>query len=262
MSMNTRTVELILSSAFLVLCLGCPFLFWLRCRLYGPLEFERVRRQGGTVFLGTWLMNAAYWMLTPLARFLVSNRVSPAFLSWLSTVPAAVSFFALSQGAWGLAAWSVLISALLDVLDGAVARMGDTASPAGAILDSTLDRYAEFLFFAGLLVHWRAELCLQLLAFAALAGSILVTYSTAKAEALQLTPPRGLMKRSDRLSCLCIGLLLTSLLAAWPLGPLSEHVRLDVPLIVAVGLIAVLANYSAVQRFCSLARQTTKSPKS
>ncbi len=256
--MNTGRIDLCLALGLFGLWLLWLAAYGLRCIRKGPAEHARVGRQGGTVFLGTAVMNAGYWLLEPLARLFVAAGISASALSWFSLVPALGSALAVGLGFWGLAAWGVFLSALLDVLDGAVARLGGTASPAGAILDSTLDRYAEFLFFGGLLVCWCDDIGLQLLAFTAVAGSVLVTYSTAKAEALQLTPPRGLMKRSDRLSCLCVGLVLSQPWCVWRAGDCTLGMDGELPLILAVTLIAVLANVSAVHRFCSLARQVMK----
>ncbi len=77
-------------------------------------------------------------------------------------------------------------------------------------------------------------------------------FSTAKAEALRLTPPRGFMKRSDRLALLVAGALLTPASLHWfepGSGPYAW------PILAAVGLIAVFANLSAVIRLTALARR-------
>lgn len=218
----------------------------------GPRHYDRVAQQGGTVVLGTGVMNAGYWLLQPAVRACVRAGVSPAALSWFSLGPAAFAGLAAAWGHWGFAAWGLLASALLDVLDGAVARAAQRASAGGAILDSVLDRYAEFFFFAGMLVAYRGLLPVQLLVLTALFGSFLITYSTAKAEALRLTPPRGCMKRSDRLALLTVGALLAPVSQRWwePAGTWPAW-----PVLAAVGLIAVLANGSAVARFAALSRE-------
>lgn len=244
----TMTPDLIASLALGVFCA----VVLLTHRLAGsPDGHRRVAQQGSSFFLGLNVMHAGYWMLQPAVRTCVRGRISPATLSWLSLVPAVVGAWGVAVGHWGLAAWTLLISALLDVLDGAVARALGKASPAGAVLDSVLDRYAEFIFFVGIVIYYRDHLAVQLIALAALMGSFLVTYSTAKAEALALTPPRGSMKRSDRLTVLII---------ATALAPLSQHwlepaVRGVVwPVVVGLTLIAVLANVSAIVRFTALGR--------
>jgi phosphatidylglycerophosphate synthase len=222
-------------------------------RLAGaPNGYRRVTQQGATFFLGLNLMHAGYWMLQPVVRRCTRLGISPAAISWFSLVPALAAASAAATAHWGWAAWFLLTSALLDVLDGAVARAREEPSMAGAMLDSVLDRYAEFIFFAGLIVHYRDLLPAQLAVLAALLGSFLITYSTAKAEALGLTPPRGSMKRSDRLTVLILGTALAPVSAQWFEAPDSIYAW---PVLIAVSLIAVMANISAVFRFRALGRQ-------
>jgi CDP-diacylglycerol--glycerol-3-phosphate 3-phosphatidyltransferase len=240
----------LLASELLGICCACLLLAH---RVAGaPNGYHRVVQQGATFFLGFNLMHAGYWMLQPAVRRCTRIGLSPAVISWLSLVPAIAAAIAVSTGHWGYAAWLLLVSALLDVLDGAVARAGHHASPAGAVLDSVLDRYAEFIFFAGLLVFYREHVVAQLVVLAALLGSFLVTYSTAKAEALDVTPPRGWMKRSDRLSLMIVGTALEPFSLHWFE---SGSTTLAWPVLVAIGIIAVLGNASAIIRFTALARQ-------
>lgn len=214
-------------------------------------QFARVAQQGGSVVLGAGVMNAGYWLLQPAVRFCTRENVNPATISWLSLLPAALAGVAVGLGHWGFAAWALLASALLDVLDGAVARAMQRASAGGAILDSVLDRYAEFFFFAGVAVYYRATFGPQLLVLAALFGSFLVTYSTAKAEALKLEPPRGSMKRSDRLTLLVVGSLLTPVSQRWLE---SSGTWPAWPALGAITAIAIFANLSAIARFAALSR--------
>ena len=221
-------------------------------RLAGaPSGYRRVVQQGATFFLGLNLMHAGYWMLQRVVRYCSRRGISAAAISWLSLGPAAAAAIAAFTGHWGAVAWCLLGSALLDVLDGAVARATNEMSEAGAVLDSVLDRYAEFIFFVGVFCYYRLRLPAQLIVLAALLGSFLVTYSTAKAEALGIVPPRGWMKRSDRLTVLILGAALAPLSLHW-FETASPPVAW--PMLGAMGIIAVLANFSAVLRFMALAR--------
>ncbi|MEO7599968.1 MAG: CDP-alcohol phosphatidyltransferase family protein [Opitutus sp.] len=220
-----------------------------------PRGYQRVKQQGSTFFLGPSLMHAGYWMLQPAVRGCTKTSTPPAVISWLSLVPAVASAIAGATGHWGWAAWCLLASALLDVLDGAVARALGEMSPGGAVLDSVLDRYAEFIFFAGAMIYYRYSLAAQLIVLAALLGSFLVTYSTAKAEALQVTPPRGSMKRSDRLAVLIAGTAAAPLSIYW--FEASDRV-IAWPVLIAMGVIALFANVSAVRRFVALAREADR----
>lgn len=220
-------------------------------RLVGRPQFPRVTQQGGTVMLGRDPMNTGYWLLQPAITALAKAGVPPAALSWLSVVPALLGAIGASWGHWGLVAWLLLASALLDVLDGAVARVTGRSSAAGAILDSTLDRYAEFALLAGISFFYRGNESIQLIVLAALLGSFLVTYSTAKAEALGLTPPRGFMKRSDRLALLVSAAVVTPILNHFLAPGQSRHAW---PMLAATAGIAIFANVSAITRMAALAR--------
>lgn len=237
--------------ASVVMGISCVLLLVVHRSIGPDTRYRRVAQQGATFFLGLNLMQAGYWMLQPLVRRCAKSGVTAAAITWLSLIPALAAAVAAATDHWGLAAWCLLASALLDVLDGAVARAAGETSAAGAVLDSALDRYAEFVFFAGLLVFYRNDLPVQMLVLAALLGSFLITYSTAKAEALHLKPPRGSMKRSDRLTILVLGTALVPFSEPWFESLQRPRAW---PVVAALALIAVLANVSAIQRFAALAR--------
>ncbi|HVU33958.1 MAG TPA: CDP-alcohol phosphatidyltransferase family protein [Opitutaceae bacterium] len=239
----------VLASLFMAFCL--LVLFASHRLAHGPDSYRRVQQQGTSFFLGLNLMNAGYWMLQPIVRWCSRSGVTPAMVTWCSLVPAAAAAISAATGHWGVAAWCLLAAALLDVVDGAVARTTGEASAAGAVLDSVLDRYAEFIFFAGVVVYYRNDLPAQLVTLAAVLGSFLISYSSAKAEALQLAPPRGPMKRSDRLALLVVATAVTPFSLHW-LESSPRHYAW--PVLVAVTVIAVLANASAIQRFTALAQ--------
>ena len=243
--------DLLAATALGLFCVAVPVVRALTGR--GPATFARVEQQGGSIFLSRGLMNAGYWLLQPAVRLCTAAQVAPATLSWLSLGPAALGGLAGARGHWGFAACGLFVSALLDVLDGAVARAAGRDSARGAILDSVLDRYAEGFFFAGALIYYRASLPAQGVVFAAFFGSMMITYSTAKAEALRLQPPRGSMKRSDRLALLTAGAALTPFSQRWLESP---GTGMAWPVLGAIGLIAALANFSAIARFVSLSRQS------
>lgn len=236
--------------ASFLLAIGCAVLLGAHRLAGGPNGFQRVVQQGQTFVLGFNLMHAGFWMLQPVVRVCVRLGISPSAVTWLSLLPAAAGAVAAATGHWGLAAWCLLAGGLLDVLDGALARALVRTSEAGAVLDSALDRYVEFLFFAGVFIYYDGHLVVQALVMAALLGSFQVTYSSAKAEALGLPPPRGIMRRSDRLALMIVGSAFAPVAHQWFEAPDS---RTAWPVVLAVAAIAVLANLSAILRFRKLA---------
>ena len=207
----------------------------------------RVSREGGTAFLGERLMHLGYGWIDSLAGLCARVGLGATTVSWLSLALGLVAGVLLALGWPGAAAWALTLSGLGDGIDGAIARLQGTASRGGAVLDSALDRYVEFFLFAGLLFFFRGEPPEQLVVVTALFGGFMVTYSTAKAEALQVKPPRGWMKRAERLVWLTGGCALAASVGLFGIAP--------APILIGVcAVIAVFANLSAIVRLRALCR--------
>ncbi len=133
------------------------------------------------------------------------------------------------------------LTELLDNVDGAVARATGQTSRAGAYLDATTDRYKELfplLAVAYVTDHW-------LVCFLAITGSILVSYTHARAAMEGVaSPPRGLpdlFERFERVATLCVGLVVS------PLLPANLLLGRDF-LFLALCTLAVMAHFTALQR--------------
>jgi CDP-diacylglycerol--glycerol-3-phosphate 3-phosphatidyltransferase len=100
----------------------------------------------------------------------------------------------------GWAGALVLFAGLFDMLDGQVARLGNMSSVYGALFDSVLDRYSEFLMFLGICYFLVAHhyFISSLFAFIALIGSMMVSYTRARSEGLGIENKGGLMQRPER----------------------------------------------------------------
>jgi CDP-diacylglycerol--glycerol-3-phosphate 3-phosphatidyltransferase len=176
-----------------------------------------------------------------------ANAVTLASLG-LSAV--ACVLLALGHYAW---AWLALtVASVGDAVDGAVARKSASASLPGALLDASVDRYEEALLLGGLAIHLRQSVPALVLCVAALTGAFMVSYGSAKAEAIGAPVPPGAMRRAERALSLSAGVGLSALMmplaAAGSLPP--SVVR--IPLLVALGLVAVVGNVSAVRRLVAL----------
>lgn len=143
------------------------------------------------------------------------TRVTPNMLTVagiaLSIAGAVVVYF--EYAGWGffwLGAALFVLGAILDILDGALARSRGVASEFGAFVDSTVDRVGEaFMLGAIALVLMREGYEWGVaLAFAALAGSFLVSYARARAEALGLKGDVGFGSRAERVVVITTGLVL------------------------------------------------------
>ena len=242
------SLALLGATAVIVLAYG------IRVTLKGAAHFDRVDRAGGSLLLGKGLMEVGYWFFQPLARFLVFCHVTANQISMASLFFGFVAGVCLAFGHFGSGAAFSAISAMMDSLDGLVARLTHSSSDAGEVLDASVDRYAEFFFLGGLCVYYREIPVLLILTLLALMGSFMVSYSTAKAEALQIEPPRGSMRRSERAFYLTLGAALSPITI--PLFEASRDYSIAIghPMVIALGLVAVIANFSAMERLIAIAK--------
>jgi len=135
----------------------------------------------------------------------------------------------------------LLFSGTLDTMDGAVARRSGQSSRFGALLDSTLDRVAEFFVFFGLLVYYLGT-WIFFAALLAMMGSIMVSYVKARGESLGSIRIVGLMQRPERLLVLAAGSLLNT-----PLKIVCSGSP-DCILSASIVLLALLTNVTVIHR--------------
>ncbi|MEO6418443.1 MAG: CDP-alcohol phosphatidyltransferase family protein [Polyangiaceae bacterium] len=221
----------------------------------GPATFDRVSAIGAGALLGPRLMNAFYWALQPVGNTCIRLGITANAVTTASVVLGAACGVSLATGRLGLAALLSLLSSSCDALDGLIARRTKTASETGEVFDAAADRYAEFFFLGGVIVYYSGHVWAQAVALAALLGSSMVSYSSAKAESFHVIPPRGSMRRPERAAYLTLGLALTPL-AAVPLASVQGAARIIVsPLFLALILVAGVANASAIVRLFSIGRE-------
>lgn len=218
----------------------------------GVIEAPPERRSSS--LLPQAAVDAALRSIDWIARFLVARGMSANAVTVASLVLAALAGSALAVGSFGWAALAGTASVLGDALDGAVARRTRGASVGGALLDASADRYGEFLLLGGLAIHFRDHVAALLLTLGAMVGAFMVSYGSAKAEALHVPVPGGLMRRPERAMCLCAGIIVTAVLS-WPAerGDLPAWTA-RAPVFAALGLLAFVANASAIARLRRLAR--------
>lgn len=231
--------------------------YGIRVALKGPAHFDRVERQGGSALLGKSLMEMVYWSLQPVGRLLVFLHITPNLVTHASLVLGLVAGACLAVGHFGSGAIFAALSALLDALDGLVARLTGTASKSGQVFDSAVDRYTEFFFLGGLVIYYREIPILQVMALLAFLGAFMVAYSTAKSEAMQVELPKSAMRRPERAFYLITGAALCPVTI--PIFEVYREFSIPIghPMVVALCLVAVLSNVTAVERFMQIAKIAT-----
>lgn len=212
-----------------------------------PLDPDVARRHA-SVLLGFWLRQWMIWVLSPLEQLLIRRRVSPDLLNYLGAALGLLAGAAFVLGELPLAAWLVAMGGVCDILDGRVARARGMPSTYGAFLDSTLDRFAETFTFAGVAWYFGGSPRMAAATALAIAGSLLVSYTRARGEALGVSCTGGLAQRAERLVLLALSALLDPA-ATTSLGWLPGTLLGGAVVVIALGSVA-----TAIYRTATIAR--------
>ena len=167
-----------------------------------------VARRPATVLLGYWVRDWMIWVLAPLERLLVRRRVSPDALNYTGGALGLLAGAAFIAHQLPVAAWLIAAGGIADILDGRIARARGMASPYGAFLDSTIDRFSETLTFVGVGWYVAGSAWMVAATVLALGGSLLVSYARAHGAALGVDYGGGLAQRAERVVVLAIATLL------------------------------------------------------
>lgn len=232
---------------------------WLPLRWAGKTPtFSRTEQLGSTALISKDAKTMFYWSFQPIGRTLLACRVTPNGITWASGALGLGAAIAFSQQRPGLGAFLGFLSFVADALDGLVARMGGTGSLAGEVFDAAMDRYVEFFWFAGVAYWYRFDAARLLLTCAALVGAFMVSYTSAKAEAMQVSIPGGSMRRVERAVVVTLGAAFASFTLTRADFWQGLGVPADWPLLVALLLVATLGNWSTVTRSQALMRALRK----
>ncbi len=210
-----------------------------RVLLLGRATDPRVQRERATLLLGTFPMEAMHWALRGVGSGIAKLGVSPDSITWASLVLSVTTVPLAATGHFDWAALALALGAAGDALDGIVARRRRLSSDSGEVFDAVVDRYADAMPLVGLAFYYRTNLIGLGVMLGAMLGSALVSYVRAKAEAMQLSLPGGLMRRQERLVYIGVALAL---------GPYLRLPQLpfDRPFTVAIiALVAIVSNVAA-----------------
>jgi CDP-diacylglycerol---glycerol-3-phosphate 3-phosphatidyltransferase len=185
-------------------------------------------------YLRRWLDRA----FAPIAALLLWCRITPNQVSLMGIALNLVSAALLVDGQLLPAGLVYLLAGSLDLLDGALARLAKMSSRFGAFLDSTADRISEGVVFAAIAYYFarHGQPVDAALTVLALLGSLLVSYTRARAEGLGLECKVGIVTRAERVVLIAFGLMLGLLPAA-------------------IYILVVLTAFSATQRILHTLRQ-------
>jgi phosphatidylglycerophosphate synthase len=209
-----------------------------------------------------------YKIINPLVRLLIKAGLTPNMITTIGLVlniGVAIIFISGAEegrrGDLSYVGWAgalILFAGLFDMLDGQVARLGNMSSPFGALYDSVLDRYSELILFLGICYYLVAHhyFLSSLFAFIGLIGSMMVSYTRARAEGLGIECKDGLMQRPERVIIIGVSALACGIASRWLGGnykiswpntnfPVFETMSIFT---IPVTVMAFLANGTAIRR--------------
>ena len=164
-------------------------------------------------------------VLAGLVRLLTLSGVHPNALTLTGLVINGVAAWTLARGEFVYAGLVILGAAVFDLVDGAVARNANKVTRFGAFLDSVMDRYSDLILLTGLLVHYARidRFSYIVLTAVVMIGSVLVSYSRARAENLIPSCKVGFLERPERIVLLIIGALFDRMGAVlWVMAVMSN----------------------------------------
>jgi CDP-diacylglycerol--glycerol-3-phosphate 3-phosphatidyltransferase len=181
----------------------------------------------------------------PIGTLLRRTGLSPDHLTILGVLVAIGAGVAIGSGRLLLGFGLVILAALPDLLDGALAKASNQVSQRGAFFDSVIDRVTDAILFSGVAYYYASgpNPRLSMVPFGIMAISAVISYERAKAESLGLEAKGGIMERAERIILLLLGLLVAPLL---------------LPIL---WVMLVLCAVTAVQRFIKVWKQAGVTPR-
>jgi len=181
-------------------------------------------------------------VLDAIVRGFATSGVNPNFLTFIGFGINLLAAYLFAYGYFRWAGLTIILAGLFDMTDGRVARLEGRVTPFGGFYDSVMDRYSDLCLLIGLLIYYgriNRFLYVSLVAVAMI-GSVMVSYSRARAENVIPSCKVGFLERPERVVLIIIGALFDRM------APV-------------LWLIAVLSNVTVIHRII-YTRQETRKP--
>lgn len=152
----------------------------------------------------------AEFLIIPVAKLVARLKISPNALTVLGFLSSGAAAYAIAAGDLQAAFYLLLLTGFFDVIDGAVARATNSVTRFGGFLDSVLDRYSDAIILLGIAIYFADYYLLILIV---LVGSLLVSYTRARAEKELEKCDVGFAERGERMIILTVAAFLEGFLA-------------------------------------------------
>ena len=182
-------------------------------------------------------------ILKGIIRILTFLHITPNHLTFLGFVMSIVTAWLFARGLFTTAGVMLIVTGLFDMVDGMVARQTHCETPFGAFLDSVTDRYSDLIVYIGLLIYYGQQdrMSYVVLVGIVMMGSVLTSYTRARAESLIDKCKVGFLERPERIVLLIIGSFYFMDPVLW--------------------VIAVLSNWTVIHRILYTKAKMTDRPK-
>lgn len=210
--------------------------------LPGVYKLENNRKKALT--LTDWMRATFKGVVTPVAAFFNRLGLMPNTMTIVGLIGNIIAAYFLANGQMLVGGILVLLMGPVDALDGTMARLRGEDGAFGAFVDSVSDRYSELFIIGGLIWYYsqQGQPIFVILGYAAAAGSVLVSYTRARAQSLGKETKIGILTRVERYLVIAPTLIFN-------IAP------------VGLGIIALLSNITALQRISDI-RAQFRAPRS
>ena len=164
------------------------------------------------------------WILKRIVKVMTLLRIHPNHLTFFGFVMSIGTAYAFSRGSFRIAGVILIIAGLFDMVDGMVARTLKAVTPFGAFFDSVMDRYSDLIIYLGLIIWFggQGRLSYVVLVGVVVMGSVMTSYTRARAECLIPLCKVGFLERPERLVLLIIGSFYIMEPVLWVIAVLSN----------------------------------------
>jgi len=182
-------------------------------------------------------------VLRGIIRVLTFLHITPNHLTFLGFLMSIVTAYLFARGLFITAGTMLIATGLFDMVDGMVARQTSRETPFGAFFDSVMDRYSDLIAYIGLLIHYEQQdrMLYVVLVGIVMMGSVLTSYTRARAESLIDKCKVGFLERPERIVLLIIG-------SFYYMEPV-------------IWVIAILSNWTVIHRIFYTKAKITGRPK-